>query len=134
MALFTLATGFVFHYRLHGNIVLFALMLCTVPHGIALGGLPWLMMSELFPNRVRAKAVAVTTTFLWVVVLSAGQLFPILAQVSTEKIGSPAGVFWLFTGICLLAALFGCTIMPETKGRTLESIASSLKRSDHGSK
>jgi MFS transporter, SP family, arabinose:H+ symporter len=103
-------------------------MLCTVPHGIALGGLPWLMMSELFPNRVRAKAVAVTTTFVWVVVLSAGQLFPIFVQISTEKIGSPAGVFWLFTVICLLAALFGCTIMPETKGRTLEDIAKSLKR------
>ncbi len=128
MALFTLATGLVFHYHLHGIIVLLALMLCTVPHGIALGGLPWLMMSELFPNRVRAKTLAVTTTFLWVVVLSAGQLFPILAQISTEKIGSPAGVFWLFTGICLLAALFGFTIMPETKGRTLENIANSLKR------
>jgi MFS transporter, SP family, arabinose:H+ symporter len=128
MAIVTLATGLVFYYHVHGYIVLIVLMLCTVPHGIALGGLPWLMMSELFPNRVRAKAMAFTTTFLWIVVFTAGQLFPIFAQFSTDKIGSVAGVFWLFTGICLLSALFGCTIMPETKGRTLEDIASSLKR------
>jgi SP family arabinose:H+ symporter-like MFS transporter len=127
MALVTLATGFVFHYHVHGIVVLLVLVLCTVPHGIALGGLPWLMMSELFPNRIRAKAVALTTTFLWVVVFSCGQLFPIFVQMSTDRIGSAAGVFWLFTVICLIAALFGCTIMPETKGRTLEDIADSLK-------
>lgn len=128
MALVTLATGFVFHYHLHGPVVLLVLILCTVPHGIALGGLPWLMMSELYPNRVRAKAVALTTTFLFVVIVSCGQLFPILVQISTDRIGSAAGVFWLFTAICLLAALFGYTIMPETKGRTLEDISNSLKR------
>jgi len=104
------------------------LMLCTVPHGIALGGLPWLMMSELYPNRVRAKAVAITTTFLWMVIFSCGQLFPIFVQISNNAIGSPAGVFWLFTVICLFSALFGCTIMPETKGRTLEDIAASWSK------
>ncbi|MDB6092649.1 MAG: hypothetical protein JWM32_211 [Verrucomicrobia bacterium] len=128
MAAVTLATGLVFHFHLHGPVVLLVLILCTVPHGIALGGLPWLMMSELFPNRLRAKAVALTTTFLFVVIFSCGQLFPILVQISTDRIGSAAGVFWLFTFICLLAALFGFTIMPETKGRTLEDISNSLKR------
>jgi SP family arabinose:H+ symporter-like MFS transporter len=125
MAGITLATGIVFHFHLHGTPVLLVLMLCTVPHGIALGGLPWLMMSELYPNRVRAKAVAVTTTFLWMVIFSCGQLFPIFVKWSNDAIGSPGGVFWLFTIICLFSALFGLTIMPETKGRTLEDIASS---------
>jgi SP family arabinose:H+ symporter-like MFS transporter len=91
-------------------------------------GGPWLMMSELYPNRVRAKAVALTTTFLWIVVSTCVQFFPSLVQYSTERIGSSAGVFWLSAGICLFAALFGCTIMPETKGRTLEEIADSFKR------
>lgn len=128
MAAVTLMTGFVFAYHIHGIVVLLVLMLCTVPHGIALGGLPWLMMSELYPNRVRAKAVAITTTFLWMVIFSCGQLFPIFVQISNNAIGSPAGVFWLFTVICLFSALFGCTIMPETKGRTLEDIAASWSK------
>ena len=128
MVLVTCLTGFVFYYHLHGFIVLLVLMLCTVPHGIALGGLPWLMMSELYPNRVRAKAVAVTTTFLFLVIFSCNQLFPIMVDQSTKSIGSAAGVFWLFSVICIFSAIFGCTIMPETKGRTLEDIAGSLER------
>ena len=127
MAIVTLATGFVFYDHLHGWVVLLVLCLCTVPHGIALGGLPWLMMSELYPNRIRAKAVALNTTFLFTVIYSCSQLFPIFADISTAHLGSVAGVFWLFTGICLFSALFGMTIMPETKGRTLENIASSMR-------
>jgi SP family arabinose:H+ symporter-like MFS transporter len=128
MAVVTLATGFVFHYHMHGAIVLVVLCLCTVPHGIALGGLPWLMMSELYPNRVRAKAVTLNTMFLFTVIFSCSKLFPIFTDYSTKHIGSVAGVFWLFTGICLFSALFGMTIMPETKGRTLEDISSSMGR------
>jgi MFS transporter, SP family, arabinose:H+ symporter len=125
MALVTFVSGLVFHFPLHGWVVLLVLCLCTVPHGLALGGLPWLMMSELYPNRVRAKAVALTTSFLWLVIYSCGQLFPIFLQASTDQFGSAAGVFWLFTVICIFSTIFGCTIMPETKGRTLEEIARS---------
>ena len=128
MALVTFGTGLVFSFHLHGGIVLLVLCLCTVPHGIALGGLPWLMMSELFPNRVRAKAVALTTTFLWLVIYSCGQCFPIFLKMSIDHIGSAAGVFWLFTVICIFSTIFGCTIMPETKGRTLEDIARSWNK------
>jgi SP family arabinose:H+ symporter-like MFS transporter len=126
MAMVTAATGLVFYFHLHGWIVLLVLCLCTVPHGIALGGLPWLMMSELFPNRVRAKAVTVTTMFLFFVIFTCGQLFPIFLDYSNRRMGSAAGVFWLFTFVCFLSTVFGCTIMPETKGRTLEDIAGSL--------
>ena len=46
----------------------------------------------------------------------------------TLQVGSIGPAFWLFTGICLLSLLFGLTIMPETKGRTLEEIAASWRR------
>jgi sugar porter (SP) family MFS transporter len=129
MAAITFATGFVFHYQLTGIIVLVVIVLCTVPHGIALGGIPWLMMSELFPTRLRAKAVSVTTTFLWLTIFSGAYLFPALTSASIKLVGSVGGAFWLFTGICILAFLFGLLMMPETKGRTLEEIASSWKKS-----
>jgi SP family arabinose:H+ symporter-like MFS transporter len=129
MAAITFATGFVFHYQLRGIIVLVVIVLCTVPHGIALGGIPWLMMSELFPTRLRAKAVSVTTTFLWLTIFSGAYLFPALTSASIKLVGSVGGTFWLFTGICILAFLFGLMMMPETKGRTLEEIAGSWKKS-----
>jgi SP family arabinose:H+ symporter-like MFS transporter len=81
------------------------------------------MMSELFPTRVRAKAVAITTTFLWITIYSGAQLFPMLTDASQELVGSAGGAFWLFTAICLLSFVFGWKMMPETKGRTLEEIA-----------
>jgi SP family arabinose:H+ symporter-like MFS transporter len=118
----------VFYCQLHGWPVLLVLILCTVPHGLALGPLPWLMMSEIFPTRLRAKATALTTTFLWVIIYTAAQLFPMLLRFSKHHIGSPAGVFWLFTLICLTAAGFGWFMLPETKGRTLEHIARSWQR------
>jgi MFS transporter, SP family, arabinose:H+ symporter len=128
MAGITCLTGLVFHYHITGPLVLLVLMLCTVPHGIALGGIPWLMMSELFPTRLRAKAVSITTTILWIAIFTGGYLFPLLGKMSKELIGSVGGVFWLFTVICVLAFLFGLRIMPETRGRTLEQIAQSWKK------
>jgi SP family arabinose:H+ symporter-like MFS transporter len=128
MATITFATGLVFHFQLSGIIVLIVIILCTVPHGIALGGIPWLMMSELFPTRLRAKAVSITTTVLWCTILSGAYLFPAIAATSEHLVGSVGGVFWLFTGICVVSFLFGWRMMPETKGRTLEDIAESWRR------
>jgi MFS family permease len=127
MALITLYTGGLFHFHVHGYAVLIAIMLCTVPHGLALGPLPWLMMSEIFPNRIRARAVAVTTTFLWLVIFACAQLFPILTGLSLRTLGSIAGVFWLFAIICVFSAIFGIKMLPETSGRSLEAIGRSLR-------
>jgi len=128
MALITAGTGVVFHYQLHGWPVLLVILLCALPHGLALGPLPWLMMSEIFPTRIRAKAVAVTTTWLWLVIYTAAQLFPMLIGFSQRHIGSPAGAFWIFTIVCICAVLFGWKMLPETKGRTLEEIGRAWRR------
>jgi len=128
MAIVTGLTGLVFHFQLSGIIVLLVLLLCAMPHGLALGPLPWLMMSEIFPTKIRAKAVAVTTAFLWVMIFTAAYLFPVLTRLSEKTIGSVAGVFWLFTLICIISALFGFKVLPETKGKTLEQISELLKR------
>ena len=128
MAIITAVTGVVFHYDLGGVMVLIVIILCTVPHGVALGGIPWLMMSELFPTKIRSKAVSITTTFLWITIFSGAQLFPMLTGLSEKLIGSVGGAFWLFTVICILSFIFGIKYMPETKGRTLEEIGASWKK------
>jgi SP family arabinose:H+ symporter-like MFS transporter len=128
MAIVTALAGAVFHFHLSGGLVLVVIILCTVPHGIALGPLPWLMMSEIFPTRLRAKALSLTTAFLWLTIFSGAQLFPLLSQRSTELTGSVGGAFWLFTVVCVFAFFFGLWILPETKGRTLEEISASWKR------
>jgi len=128
MILVTLLAGAVFHFHLSGWPVLMVILLCTVPHGLALGPLPWLMMSEIFPIRLRARAVSLTTAFLWVTIYAGAQLFPLMAEYSERKLGSVAGTFWLFSAVCVLALLFGWRMLPETKGRTLEEIAASWRK------
>jgi SP family arabinose:H+ symporter-like MFS transporter len=128
MILVTALTGAVFHFRLNGWPVLVVIILCTVPHGLALGPLPWLMMSEIFPTRLRGRAVSLTTAFLWVTIYSGAQLFPLMTDYSEKILGSVGGAFWLFSAVCVLALLFGWKMLPETKGRTLEEIAASWRK------
>ena len=86
------------------------------------------MMSEIFPTRLRARAVSLTTAFLWLTIYSGAQLFPIISDYSEKRIGSIGGTFWLLSAICVFAFLFGLFMLPETKGRTLEEIAASWKK------
>jgi SP family arabinose:H+ symporter-like MFS transporter len=122
------AMGLVFFKGLTGMWVLVAMFLCAIPHSFALGPLPWLMMSEIFPTRIRARAVSITTTFIWLVGYLAVSLFPVLASCSKYLIGSIAGVFWVSSAVCILSLIFGLTLLPETRGKTLEEIADSWKK------
>ena len=121
-------TGLVFHFSLTGNVVLVAVCLMAIPHAFALGPLPWLMMSELFPTRNRARAVSITTTLLWLTAMLPVMVFPLMEKFSRACLGTLAGVFWVYAVICLLSFLFGWAMLPETKGRTLEEIAQSWRR------
>jgi SP family arabinose:H+ symporter-like MFS transporter len=72
--------------------------------------------------------VAVTTTVLWCTIFTGALLFPLLQGWSERILGSVAGVFWFYGLVCVLAFVFGLTVLPETKGRTLEEIAASWRR------
>ncbi len=118
-------TGCMFHWNMTGIMVLLAIFFLAIPHSFGLGPLPWLMMSELYPTRIRARAVSITTTVLWVTAFFPVMLFPILQKWSERTVGSVAGVFWIYAGICVLSLIFGWLLLPETKGRSLEAIAQS---------
>lgn len=124
----TFVTGLVFHYQVTGFLVIVVIFLCTIPHALALGGLPWVMISEIFPTAIRAKAVGLVTTVLWATIFSGGFVFPIFIGYSEKLIGSAGGVFWLFSIICVFSLIFGLKLLPETKGRTLEEIAESWEK------
>jgi sugar porter (SP) family MFS transporter len=122
-----LLIGYLLHANFTGIPVLLAVCLLTIPHAFALGPLPWLMMSELYPNRIRARAVSITTTVLWITSFFPVMLFPILQGWSQRQFGSVVGVFAVYAGICVLSFFFGWLLLPETKGRSLESIAESWR-------
>jgi SP family arabinose:H+ symporter-like MFS transporter len=86
---------------------------------MALGPIPWIMSSEIFPNRVRGRAMSVATFVIWTSCYIVAQTFPLLND--NPNIG-PALTFWIFAFFSLLAFLFVLAIVPETKGRSLEEI------------
>lgn len=88
------------------------------------GAVCWIIISEIFPNRIRAVAAAIATAAIWGGCFHLSQLFPwMLANIG------PAVIFAIFAGVSLFGSLFIYFLVPETKGRTLEEIESSwLKR------
>jgi len=85
--------------------------------GISLGPLTFVVVAEIFPNRVRAKAISTAILCLWVSTFLVSLLFPALL-----KFFGGASTFWLFAFLSILAFLFIWRAVPETKGKTLEEI------------
>jgi len=122
------ATGLIFQMNITGPIVVAAIFLCAVPHSVGLGPLPWLMMSELYPIRIRARAVSISTTFIWVAGFTSPFTFPMIEAASRKIIGNISGVFYFYAAICVVSLIWGWKFLPETKGRSLEEIARSWKK------
>ncbi len=92
-------------------------------YGMSLAPVTWVVISEIFPNRIRGAAVAVATTSLWAACFILTYTFPLL----NKNLG-PAGTFWVYAGICLAGFAFILKRLPETKGKSLEEIEKQLVR------
>jgi SP family arabinose:H+ symporter-like MFS transporter len=77
----------------------------------------WIITAEIFPNRIRGRAMSIATFATWVTNTISAFLFPWYV----DRFGMHAG-FFTFAAICLLATVFYWAFVPETKGKTLEEI------------
>ena len=87
------------------------------------GAVCWIVISEIFPNRIRGTATSIGIASIWASCFLLSQLFPWML----EKMG-PAAIFGIFGGVSLLSSLFVFFVVPETKGKTLEEIEKSWHR------
>jgi sugar porter (SP) family MFS transporter len=90
-------------------------------YAMSLAPVTWVVISEIFPNRIRAAAMAVAVSSLWIACFALTFTFPSL----NAKLGS-AGTFWLYAAICVCGFVFIKWKLPETKGKTLEEIEREL--------
>ena len=110
--------GLSFRYDLFGGVWLLVLIVVYVSSFAAsLGPVVWVIISEIFPNRIRGRAMSVATVALWASNYLVSQTFPVLI----ESAGS-ALTFWFFALMCIATILFTGFVVPETKGRSLEEI------------
>jgi sugar porter (SP) family MFS transporter len=94
------------------------LTLCTIGcYSLSLAPVTWVLISEIFPNRIRGLAISICVSALWIACFLLTFTFPLLYQAMT-----PAGTFWIYGGFCLAGFLFVLWRVPETKGKTLEQI------------
>jgi predicted MFS family arabinose efflux permease len=77
----------------------------------------WVLLSEIFPNRIRGTAISVCVTALWMACFSLTVTFKPI----DVRFGS-AGTFWLCGGICFIGFLVLWKFVPETKNKSLEQI------------
>ena len=92
----------------------------------SLGPIKWVMMSEIFPTKIRGRAIAIATTAVWLADSFLNYFFPW----ARENWG-PAVCFFLFAAVLVPQLFFVWLAMPETKSRTLEEIERSwMKRGD----
>ncbi|MGA2541899.1 MAG: sugar porter family MFS transporter [Verrucomicrobiota bacterium] len=116
-------TGISFCYQqgVQGWPVLLLVLAAIACYSMSLAPVTWVVISEIFPNRIRGAAMAVAVAALWLACFILTYTFPILKA----ELG-PDGTFWLYAAICALGLLFIWEKLPETKGRTLEQIESEL--------
>ncbi len=125
MALAQLLLGLFFRLNFTGVYVVIAMFLCVGTYALSLAPMTWLIISEIFPTRLRAKGQAAGSLAVWIAAYSSTQLMAPTMRYMERHFGSVAGMFWVYAGICVLAFLFGWRFVPETKGRTLEEIGRS---------
>ncbi len=121
MAVVTLTlaiTGLLFVLKLASGIwivaVLGAYMACVA---LSICAVIWVLTSEIFPNRIRGRAVSIAVFSNWTTNAMSAFLFPWFVG----RFGMSTG-FFTFSAICLVATIFFWKLVPETKGRTLEEI------------
>ena len=116
---FMLGTSYFF--ELKGIAILVLVMVAIATYAMTLAPVTWVVLSEIFPNKIRGAAIAVATTALWIACFVLTYTFPIL-----NKLLNASGTFWLYGFICLSGFLFILKKLPETKGKSLEEIEKNM--------
>jgi SP family arabinose:H+ symporter-like MFS transporter len=109
--------GWFYHIHGSGLAVLLFVMSFVAGHAFGNGVACWVIISEIYPTKVRGRGMSIATTALWLIGFLGNQTFPIMQK----HLGSD-GTFWLFSAGALLTIVLVGLLVPETKGRSLEEI------------
>ncbi len=111
---------FVAAYRIHGVsplLVLACVLGYTGFFAFAMGPIPWVVISEIFPNKIRGRAASIATSTLWT-----GTLIVTFTFLSLIHALGVSGTFAIYAVLCVVTFVFIWKMVPETQGKTLEQI------------
>jgi sugar porter (SP) family MFS transporter len=112
-------------YRMHlqGKPLLVLVLAAIACYAMSLAPATWVVIAEIFPNRIRSSAMSIAVTALWTACFLLTYTFPLL----NAALGA-AGTFWTYAAICLAGLLFLYLRLPETQGKSLEELEIDLRQ------
>jgi MFS transporter, SP family, arabinose:H+ symporter len=114
------AVGTLYHLQANPLLLLASIILFLIGFASSTGAVTWVIISEIFPTRVRGQAMGVAVLFIWASDYVVSQTFPMLV----EGIG-PANTFFSYAVCAFIGLVYTILAVPETKNRTLEEIEQS---------
>ena len=110
--------GYLFQTGRTGDWTLLTFIILTPAFfAFGLGPTVWVVLSEIFPNKIRGAAMSVATFSLWVASYILTLTFPMLVETFSTAI-----TFWIYAGICIIGFFVISGFLPETKGISLEKL------------
>lgn len=114
--------GALYRLHFHGVLMLVLVLAAISCYAMSLAPVTWVVISEIFPNRIRGGAVSIAITALWTACFLLTYTFPLL----NAAIGT-SGVFFAYAVICIAGLLFLYRRLPETRNRSLEEIEAIIR-------
>ncbi len=112
-----LLLGTSFYFKADGFLSIILIVCAIGLYGLTLAPVTWVILSEIFPNRIRGLAMSVATLSLWIACFVLTYTFPVL----NTWLGA-SGIFWIYSLICFAGFAFIYFRLVETKGISLEQI------------
>ncbi|VBB48412.1 D-xylose transporter [uncultured Paludibacter sp.] len=122
MAIGMFAIGLLAYFKIIGISTLVFIVIYSASFMMSWGPICWVMISEIFPNTIRGKAVAIAVAAQWITNFIVSSTFPALAAFSVPF------TYILYGIMSLLSAIFVWKMVPETKGKTLEEMTKLWKK------
>jgi MFS transporter, sugar porter (SP) family len=123
MAMGAFAVALCDNYGIKGLVPVISVIVYAAFFMMSWGPICWVLISEIFPNTIRGKAIAIAVAFQWIFNYIISSTFPAMYDFS------PMFAYSLYGSICIIAALFVWRFVPETKGKTLEEMVKIWKKS-----
>ncbi len=111
-----------------GIISLIGILVFIASFAMSMGPIVWVLLSEIFPNKIRSAAMAIAVAAQWMANYFVSQSFPVIVESEVNKLQIDGGVwnnslpYFIFSGFIVLIILFVWKFIPETKGKTLEEM------------
>jgi SP family xylose:H+ symportor-like MFS transporter len=123
MAIFMVLLGTSFYIDRLGIFAMISMLGYVACFAFSWGPVTWVLLAEIFPNRIRGRAMAVAVAAMWIANLVVSWTFPMLNNSSfLTRIFHHGFAYWIYGAMGILAAWFVWKMVPETKGKTLEEI------------